>query len=50
MVGKEILQEYIDRLDTVINSNDTATAKTLQKEIISGIGVEVIGLKHGLTS
>ena len=50
MVGKEILQEYIDRLDTGINSNDTATAKTLQKEIISGIGVEVTGLKHGLTS
>ena len=44
------LQKYISRLDKVIASNDSASAKDLQEEILAVLSPELEGLKRGLTN
>lgn len=44
----KMLEDYIEKLETVVANDDTAAAKVLQNEVISVYDHEIDGLKTGL--
>ena len=50
MVSRKTLERYIQQLDEVISSGNTAVAKELQNEIIAVLSADLDGLKKGLTN
>ena len=50
MVSRKTLERYIQQLDEVISSGNTAVAKELQNEIIAVFSTDLDGLKKGLTN
>lgn len=50
MVAKVTLQKYLQKLDEVISTNNTAAAKELQSEILAVFESEFDGLKRELTN
>ena len=46
----QMLESYINRLDTAVSQNDNATAKTLQREIIAVYEPEIASLRSQLDS
>jgi len=50
MVSNQTLTRYIQKLDSVISSNDVSEAKELQNEILAVFNPDLEGLKSGLTN
>ena len=46
----QMLESYIDKLETAVSQNDNATAKTLQREIIAVYEPEIASLRSQLDS
>ena len=46
----QMLESYIDKLETAVSQNDNAKAKTLQKEIIAVYEPEIASLRSQLDS
>ena len=46
----QMLESYIDKLETAVSQNDNATAKTLQREIIAVYEPEIASLRSHLDS
>ena len=46
----QMLERYIDKLETAVSQNDNATAKTLQREVIAVYDPEIESLRGGLDS